>query len=458
MNVSMRFFAGALLLLGGCAAIPEDRGFGQVQEQLRQRGYAGVTRPDDAQVQELADQVLAAGSLQADDAVRVALLRNPRLREIYAQLGFNAADVYDAGRPANPRISGSVLSTGAAGAQDRYDYGLTQDFLGLLLLPARARLAAAEFERAQQQAGSAVLEVAAETRAAWYRLVAAMQAQELRQTVADAAGTAAALAQRYHDAGNLAALDLELLQAEGQQAQADAVQARDAAAAARAALARSMGLPVERQDWSVSARLPAPLAQDEPLPELLELARHSRLDLAAKEREVSVQEDALGLTRSNRLLGAADAGVQGERDDDGTHLLGPSISLELPLFNQGDGRVLRAQARLERSRAELERLQAEAGQEITLAQARVVAMHALARRYTQDYIPLRERIVRHTLERTNTALAGPFELIRARQQEYDTDQQYLETLRDYWLARTELERQVGARLPFAPPATAGGQP
>jgi len=446
-----------MLLLAGCAGIPQDRGLGQVQDQLRQRGYGELAQPGGDQARQLADQVLAAGPLQADDAVRVALLRNPELRELYARLGFSAAEVYDAGRPANPRLSGSVLFTGAAGTQDRYDYGLTQDFLGLLLWPARSRLAEADFARTQQEAGAAVTALAADTRAAWYRLVAANQVRQLRETVADATSASAELAQRYHDAGNLAALDLELDQAEAAQAEADAAAARNEAVAARAALARRMGVPVERRDWSVAPQLPPPPAGDEALPALLDLARRSRLDLAAKRREVALQEDALGLARSTRWIGGIEAGVQGERDDDGTHLLGPSLSLELPLFNQGQGRMLRAQARLERSRAELERLELDAGNDIAAAQQRAASLRALALRYTREFIPLRERIVRHTQERGNFMLAGPFELIRARRDEYDTDQKYLETLRDYWLARAELERLVGARLP-SDNAASGGQP
>lgn len=457
MKPNIALLAGAALLLAGCAGIPQDRGFGQVQDQLRQRGYE-VTSPNGDQAQQLADQVLAASPLQADDAVRVALLRNPKLREVYARLGFSAADVYDAARPANPRISGSVLFTGAAGAQDRYDYGLTQDFLGLLLVPARSRLARTEFERTQQEAGAAISGLAGETRAAWYRLVAANQVQALRETVAEVAGTSSELAQRYYRSGNIAVLDLELNQAEAAQAQTDVVKARNDAAEARAALARLMGLPAERKDWSVATQLPPPLARDEALPELLALAQRSRLDLAARQREVALQEDAVGLTRSTRLLGEVEAGVQGERDDDGSHLLGPSLSLELPLFNQGQGRVLRAQAQLERSRAELERMQLDAGHEIGVAQQRVVSLRALALRYTREFIPLHERIVQHLQERTSFALAGPFELIRARQQEYDTDQQYLETLRDYWLARSALEQQVGAKLPGEAVTTTGGQP
>jgi hypothetical protein len=44
-------------------------------------------------------------------------------------------------------------------------------------------------------------------------------------------------------------------------------------------------------------------------------------------------------------------------------------------------------------------------------------------------------------------LIGVFELIQAKVAEYDAYQAYLEAVRDYWLARVELARVVGQRLP-----------
>ncbi|MDB5974293.1 MAG: TolC family protein [Nevskia sp.] len=456
--------------LSACAGIPQDRGFSQVQSQLQARGYADVAQPGIESADKLADEILAKGPLSADDAVRVALLRNPTLRITYARLGFSAADVYDAGRLSNPVLSGSVLFTGGSDV-NRYDYGLSQNFLGLLLLPARSRLAKAEFERTQQEAGAAVIDLSGEVQVSYQRLVGAIQIQRMREAVADAADASAQLAQRFYDAGNIPELELELNHSEAGQARADVVAARNDALASRAELGRLLGLPADRGDWQVPERLPAPPAQETSLPQLHVLAKEGRLDLLAKRHEVALQEDALGLTRSSRLLGDVDLGVQGERDTDGAHLLGPSISLQLPLFNQGQGAVLRAQARLELSRAELSRMEVETSQAIQVAQARVTASRELAKRYTDEYIPLRERIVRHTQQRANFMLSGPFELIRARQQEYDTYQKYIETVRDYWVARAELERAVGMRLPGDAPAgtsstipptqpasTAGGQP
>lgn len=44
-------------------------------------------------------------------------------------------------------------------------------------------------------------------------------------------------------------------------------------------------------------------------------------------------------------------------------------------------------------------------------------------------------------------LIGVFELLVAKQQEYDAYAGYLDAVRDYWTARTELARAVGRQLP-----------
>ena len=46
-------------------------------------------------------------------------------------------------------------------------------------------------------------------------------------------------------------------------------------------------------------------------------------------------------------------------------------------------------------------------------------------------------------------LIGIFELIAIKQEEYDAYQGYLESVRDYWVARAGLARAVGSMLPSA---------
>lgn len=52
-------------------------------------------------------------------------------------------------------------------------------------------------------------------------------------------------------------------------------------------------------------------------------------------------------------------------------------------------------------------------------------------------------------------LLGVYQLIQAKQSELDAYRDFIEALRDYWLARSDLERAVGARLDPAPAAVVG---
>jgi cobalt-zinc-cadmium efflux system outer membrane protein len=46
-------------------------------------------------------------------------------------------------------------------------------------------------------------------------------------------------------------------------------------------------------------------------------------------------------------------------------------------------------------------------------------------------------------------LLGVYQLISAKQNEVNTYREYIETVRDYWIARADLERAVGTRLAAA---------
>jgi hypothetical protein len=47
----------------------------------------------------------------------------------------------------------------------------------------------------------------------------------------------------------------------------------------------------------------------------------------------------------------------------------------------------------------------------------------------------------------NYMLIGAFDLLMAKQQEFEAYQKYLETLRDYWIVRADMQRSLGGRLP-----------
>ena len=67
--------------------------------------------------------------------------------------------------------------------------------------------------------------------------------------------------------------------------------------------------------------------------------------------------------------------------------------------------------------------------------------------YRRTVLPLREQIVDLTLKNYNFMLTGTFELIMAKQQEFEAYQKYLEAIRDYWIIRADMQRSLGGSLP-----------
>ena len=436
-----------LIALSGCATMPRERGLSEIHTLVDQRsgGEHTWTMDRDSHAKTAAVQTILSQPLTADAAVQIALLSNPRMQSEYARLGIAQADVYEASRISNPTLSITALHH--SGEPTKFEGGLTASFAELIMLPARRRLAAGEYERTQESIGAAILNLATDARAAWYSYVGAQQVAAMRSAVAAAAQTSAELAAKFFEAGNISVLQCKLEEAAATQARLQATRASADATRARSALNALMGLSGDVANWTVGDRLPAPLTQDESADALVPLAHQQRLDLSAAQHEVTLLEESLDVTKRYRLLGKVDLGVAGERETDRTKLYGPSLSLQLPIFNQGQGAIARASAMLDERHARVQSLELEIDNTVALGVDRVAATRKIAEDYRAALIPQRETIVARTQEQQNYMLIGVFELLLAKQQEFDAYQGYLEAVRDYWLARVDLMRAVGAHLP-----------
>ena len=207
--------------------------------------------------------------------------------------------------------------------------------------------------------------------------------------------------------------------------------------------AMAASVPMALSPLSVMAPLAVAFSADTLIP----LALETRLDLTAAQQAVALREDALGVTRRWRWFGTVEVGYEREREFDGGVSRGPSVSLGLPLFNQGQGALERAQAELLQARADLDAQVLAVHNAAHLGIERLTVAATIAERYRSELVPRREAIVARTQERVNFMLVGVFELLLAKQQEYDAFQAYLEAVRDYWTARAELRGAVGGRLP-----------
>ena len=196
-------------VLSGCASVPKDAGFDNVRnlvaERTGQRVHWLQGGPEDETVADTV-RVMLKQELTVDQAVQIALLNNRRLQATYENLGLAQANLVQAGLLRNPVFTAGILFRAVAPTD--LEFSIVQDFLSILYRPLRRSVAEAEFEAAKLKVAGAVLDMAGQTRAAFYRAQAQEQTIEFLRQVMDATGAAYEAAKRLHDAGNITDLAL----------------------------------------------------------------------------------------------------------------------------------------------------------------------------------------------------------------------------------------------------------
>jgi cobalt-zinc-cadmium efflux system outer membrane protein len=448
------------LAVAGCASTSPAPAFRDVAARVQaQSGHEvrwAQASPEGAKV-DAAVRGLLARPLSVDAAVQVALLRNRWLVSTYEELGVSQADLVQAGLLRNPVLSGGVPSAEVQNLDPPLLFGIAQDFLDLLLIPARRSIARSQLEATELRVADQVLDVQAQVRGAYFALQGAEQRVAMRQVVLDAAEAAWVAASAQHEAGNLADLDYETHHALAEQARIDLAREQAEVQTTRERMTRVMGLWGDETSFVVPPALPDIPSADPPLDRLEALAVTQRSDLAALRKEHEAIGKVLSLATSTRWTGMFTVGLELARLKDGTYSFGPNASLELPLFDQRQALVARLEAMQRRSQSRLEARAVDVRSEVREASGRLRAARTIAEKYRSVVVPLRERIVALAQQRYGAMLLGVYELLLAKQSEVATYRETIEAVQAYWVARSDLERAVGGRL--APwPSSQGAAP
>ena len=443
----MRALIVAPALLAGCATLPPQSGFRDVQQLVSTRLPQQLRWNQDSAADREAARAVAAllqKPLTADAAVQVALLNNPTLQAQYERLGIAQADLVQAGLLRNPVFTAQVLSS-SAGTETTF--GVVQDFVGLITRAPSRRIAGAEYERVKLDVADRVVAFAAEVKKAYYTVQADAQTLELDRQIVSATQAAAELSFRQYRAGNTSLRDQQLQQAFYAQAALDLARAQTTYQRDRERLTRLLGVFGAQTQWTLPARLPDPPARVPALDRLEALAVAQRYDLAAAKKDSEALAYALGYTRRYRLLGPFAFGYSIQKTPDLSTLRGPEVELGLPLFDRGQARVARLESAYRASERRVQALAIDVRSRLRQTRDEVVSAQAQAEHYRNVLLPLRERILQQTERFYNGMLLGVYDLLRDKQSEIDTARAYVHSLRDYWLARADLERALGGALP-----------
>lgn len=431
------------VLLAGCASFSPDGGLTDVASMTQSRIGQPVsfskdprngTSDGDAIVRSL-----LAKPLTVDSAVRVALLNNASLKASFDELGVSEADFVQAGRMRNPSFSFGRIS---GGGETEIDRSIMFDIVGLLTLPTRSRIEHGRFEQTKLQAASQAVQLAADTRRAFYTAVAAAQSAAFADQVRGAAEASSELAASMTKVGNWSKLDQARERSFYQDAVTQLARKRHEAMAAREQLIRLLGLWGEQQNFVLPERLPDLPEKPQEMNNAEAQAMSQRLDVLSVRRDAEATAAALGLTKATGFINVFDAGYANKSTTGLPRQNGYQISLELPIFDWSGAKAARAESLYMQSVHRTADTAVRARSEVREAYSAYRTTYDIARHYRDEIVPLRKKISDEVLLRYNGMLASVFELLADSREQLTSVNTAIETQRDFWIAESRLQSAV----------------
>lgn len=429
----------ALFVLSGCASFTKDGGLNDVklltEKHIPQQVVWSKTTADQHLIAERVAELMQK-DLDVELAVQIALLNNKSLQADLFELGISEADMVQAGRLPNPRFS---MLYARNNGDYKIEQALTFNIFSLLTMPKLVEIERLNFEQTKQQVAIKVLQVAYQTRQAYFNAVAANQQYSYSLQVKTSAEASAEMAKRMVKAGNWNQLELAREQGFYAEAALDVLEAQQKSIAAKESLARLLGMSANQ--LTLQSRLPdLPKTLTEP-EQFTKQAFAERLDLQAARLRTENMAKRLGLSKTTRFINVLEIGparvLEGSRND--AYKKGVDIAFELPLFDWGSAKVARAEASYMQSVNEAAYIANNAQSEIREAYGYYQTSYDIAKQYADEIVPLRKKILDEKLLRYNGMLVSPFELFADARAQVSSVKTYIQKLNAFWLADTELQ-------------------
>lgn len=429
----------------------------------------------------------ADGRVALDTAVEFALSNNRSLRADLEVIGQAKADLVQAGLLSNPILS---IMTGFPEGGGRADiaFGLSKDLADLWLIPSRKRAAQAMVQQRVLSFTDTAIALLAEVKTNYYALQYQSVATDLQQQNLRILQESMEIAQARLRAGDTTQLDVNLVRARYVEAENDLLQLRADYRLTQRTLMRLMGVSRAPDDWSAEP-LPsdvpsAKLSTDEA--DLVEVALLQRLDVQAARWEVEAALAEFEQQR-RRVIPSLSLGLSGERferraspDRDvladtarasiasGTltapeiqsaserrqersqeidFILGPSIEVPLPIFDQNQAQIAKAQFRARELQQRYEEMEQRVAEAVRAAFTQRRLAEDRTRLYHDTLVPLQEANLELARIAYQAGRESILTVLLAQESLIQTRLAYAAAVRNLSISAANLERQLAGRIP-----------
>jgi len=426
----------ACACLSGCATSPRDRAW--LDRQLRDRTGASTCThyhhaiPRDVNLKDGVDEA---------EVVSIALCRNPALRAELTRIDAAFATLDEARRPANPQLSlmGPIGPITAVAT-------LLVPLESFWQMPRRTEAAAREADVAVEAVLMRALDVVRDARLLHVELGLAADRALVRAELASVATEVARIASVRANVGDIVAMDERVLAADARTSEDASDLAATEVATARARLVATLALD-EVPGSPLQARFSNGVTVPPDLRVLIAVARAARPDARSAELAISAATARVGWERSRIVTLGALVETQWNQP------AGPALRLgggaDLPIFNQNQGGIGRADAEVERATAQHEVVARTVILEVTLAHARFEQATRSRRRFETEVLPALDaalEMARHGFETGDQSYLVVLDVLR---RAGESRLRRAELVAEQRRALSEFERAIGARFESA---------
>ncbi len=470
------------VLLAGCAAVKPNQEYHMVTQYVAEAtGQKSTYRPDEEDAVRSRVEALLVDGLTLNEAIQLALLSNPAFQAAWMDVGMARADFVQSGLLSNPSLGGSLRFPAGGGLAD-LEVTMAQNVADLWQIPVRQRAAQSALDQVILRLARQAAELAADTRAAYAR---AAGTRELHKVALDNLAIARQLldmAVGRQQAGAGSELDVNLSRSAVLEAELSVESARLAASEARRGLTQLLGLTTDPERIALSESLPSSVPGLPPAEVLIAIAREKRLDVRAAAQAVaqadarvreeylkvfptlelgtameraqrqaqpgrSILADTARASIANGALTAPEIQPRSDRRQNTDFIIGPSWGLELPVFNQNQAQIAKAQYARQQVEKTLQSVSQRMEQEVRSACDQTATAWRIVTAYRERFIPLAEKSLALSRESYNAGRASFLSVLESQRFFLDTRRRAIEAQQSAAATIPEVERAVG--LPLA---------
>jgi len=482
-------FATAWLTIAGCTTVKPQQDYEQASRLIESATGQRVTvDPEGAAVaRQIAADILADG-LTAPEAVQLALLNNPRLQAGFLRIGIGRAAVVQSGLFTNPSLALSLRFPDEGGLAN-FEVSLAQNIAELWQIRPRIRAAERDLDQTILTLAREASLAAFDAHGAYIRAVQMDRRLEIARENLVIAQQLVELAVARKEAGSGTEVDVNLVRAERVSLDVAYRTSLVAVIEARTNLSKILGLTTPPRELQLADPLPQGIDLTFTPDQLIEAARMNRLDLKAAGAVTQAAEARVAYERA-RFLRTVELGVSMERDERRSrgdrnwlsetawasaengaltppslqprdpqttdYVTGPTLAMELPVFDQNQAQVARAEFELLQANYLKDAIDREIVQESWAIHARAKAAFETAGFMRDELLPLRENGLRLAREAYRVGSTTLLTVLDAQRRLLEARGGYVDVQAAAGLARIDLERIAGQ--PFAVLSASPEQP